>query len=134
MRHRAKNTHETTRTIVNVVCGTTKNPALSMALPKVSNLSRTIRRTRNRTRNAPTTPRSLDQLVIEGDYMMTNKKDNFLLFDSGPAVHRMMIFGTNANLEFLANCEEWYMDGTFDICPPLFQQVYTIHGECSICS
>lgn len=92
MRRRAKDTHETPRSIVNRVCGIANGPAVSMALPKVSNLSRTIRRTRRRQRNAPAAPRTLENLIIDGDYTLTQKKDNFILFDSGQAVHRMIVF------------------------------------------
>lgn len=41
----------------------------------------------------------------------------------------MIIFTTNTNLSFLCYCEEWYMDGTFDVVPTIFNQLYTIHGK-----
>lgn len=129
MREKAKTTQEPTRIITNHVCGTANGLAVSMALPKISNMSRTIRRIRQRHQNAPAMPRSIEELNFEGNYTVTNKKDSFIIHDSGANPDRTVIFGTNANLEFLSACDEWYMDGTFDICPPLFQQVYTIHGK-----
>lgn len=128
MRNKAKTTEESTREITGFVTGLAKGPAVSMALPKISNMSRTIRRTRVRANIAPVTPASLQELRFEGKYTVTDKNDNFIIHDSENE-DRLVIFGTNSNLDFLAASDEWYMDGTFDMCPPLFQQVYTIHGE-----
>ncbi|KAJ6646121.1 S phase cyclin A-associated protein in the endoplasmic reticulum [Pseudolycoriella hygida] len=32
-------------------------------------------------------------------------------------------------LEKIWHCKDWYMDGTLDICPTMFSQLYTIHGR-----
>ena len=38
------------------------------------------------------------------------------------------MFSTNANLTLIAEAPSLYMDGTFQICPHLFYQVFTIHA------
>lgn len=40
----------------------------------------------------------------------------------------MLVFGTEANIDRLAESPYWIMDGTFKVSPNLFYQVYTIHG------
>ena len=52
----------------------------------------------------------------------------FLLYDSGPDTQRMLIFGTQRNLEMLKLAEHWLADGTFKTAPPLFSQVYVVHA------
>ena len=42
--------------------------------------------------------------------------------------NRIIIFGTTDGLQFLTNCDDWFMDGTFDVAPPQFAQLYTVHG------
>ncbi len=39
------------------------------------------------------------------------------------------MFGTEANLDLLVTNKNWGADGTFDLCPPLFSQLYTIHAK-----
>ena len=38
------------------------------------------------------------------------------------------MFPTNANLTLITEAPSFYMDGTFQICPHLFYQVFTIHA------
>ena len=40
----------------------------------------------------------------------------------------MLIYGTEASISFLANSDDWFMDGTFTVAPPQFAQLYTVHG------
>lgn len=51
-----------------------------------------------------------------------------MLYDSGPGVQRIIIFTTRKNLDLMVNTQHWFADGTFKSTPPLFQQLYTIHG------
>ena len=59
-----------------------------------------------------------------------NGKD-FLLQNSFEEEDRrsdqMIIFGTNESVEMLKNSKNWYADGTFNISPTAFHQVYPIH-------
>ena len=54
----------------------------------------------------------------------------FVLHDSGPATgdERFIIFGTEETVSFLKKSPIWFADGTFKMCPNLFEQVYTVHG------
>ena len=63
--------------------------------------------------------------------------ENFLLFDSGPAVDRILIFGLERNCEQLSASEWWAADGTFKTPPLLWAQLYSVHaitkGYCLPC-
>ena len=41
--------------------------------------------------------------------------------------YRIIIFTTNNNFKLLSSYHDWYVDGTFDVCPTLFKQVFTIN-------
>ena len=91
-------------------------------LPKLDSLKRTIQRQRVQQLAAPAQPTSLEQLVLPAEYQQTAKGEQFLLYDSGPDTQRMLIFGTQRNLEMLQLAEHWLADGTFKTAPPLFSQ------------
>lgn len=76
-------------------------------------------------------PNSLNDLVIPEDLQQINN-ELFLLHDSGPGPQRILIFSTKRNLEYLRRAEVVSMDGTFEIVPPLFEQLYTMQGDISI--
>jgi hypothetical protein len=80
------------------------------------------------TSQAPAVPLSLVELIIPDRYSKTRTGEDFLLFDSGSSVDRILIFSTRKNLQLLAQSRHWYSDGTFKVVPPLFDQLYTIHG------
>lgn len=74
-------------------------------------------------------PSSLAELKIYGKFDVTADGEKFMLFDNEYVENRIVVFATPANLNFLLGCMDWYMDGTFSIAPPLFKQIYTIHGK-----
>ena len=62
------------------------------------------------------------------DYRVLPDGEEFLMHDSGPCPQH--VFSTRDNLRLLAESEDWFADGTFDVAPGLFQQLYTIHCRC----
>ena len=97
-------------------------------LPKIESLKRTIRRQRQVTNSVLPQPSNLEHLEIPEVYKRTSKGDVFLLFDSGPELLRILIFGTHQNIGMLEDSQFWLADGTFRTAPTLFKQVYTIHA------
>ncbi|KAI6647534.1 hypothetical protein LOD99_8800 [Oopsacas minuta] len=75
--------------------------SVSVKLPKLESLKRTIRRQRLLTSNVHPQPTSLEDLEIPEEYKLTNIRDLFLLFDSGPELQRILIFETIRILECL---------------------------------
>ena len=43
-------------------------------------------------------------------------------------IDMILTFSVKCNLEVLATCGSWYIDGTFKIIPELFYQLMTVHG------
>lgn len=96
--------------------------------PNTALLRRTIRRARKET-NFKKKPTSLEEFEVTDEFGYTKKNYPFLLDDNHDNNNRIVIFGTKENLQFLSKCEELQMDGTFDVAPPLFKQLYTIFGR-----
>ena len=71
-------------------------------LPSESTLRRTVQQTRNKAAKIPCEPRSLQELVVPVEFQKLSNGIKFLLYDSGPANYRILIFGTDRNLEQLA--------------------------------
>ena len=52
------------------------------------------------------------------------------MYDSGVGDEEgIFAFASQAALQFLADSEHWCADDTFRICPEIFFQLYTIHGQ-----
>ncbi|KAI6658769.1 hypothetical protein LOD99_15094 [Oopsacas minuta] len=96
---------------------------------ELDSLKRTIQRQRASVLSAPVQPTALAELVLPAEYQRTAKGEQFLLYDSGEDdAHRFLIFGTQRNLGMLQQSKIWLADGTFKTAPPLFAQVYVVHG------
>lgn len=130
IKNAAKNSRDSAKRIIADAAGNV-TMATSAVLPSVKSMTRMIGRIRN-TENYPKNPKNLSELALADRFVTTAKGENFLLFDSGPNVKRTLMFGTTSNLQFLAECNCLFMDGTFDVTPPLFAQLYTIHGNIKI--
>lgn len=92
-----------------------------------------------RTRTDPeikSNPDKLSALELSEKFCKLDSGEKFLLYDSGrienedKSEKRLIMFGTADNLEFLKQCNDLCMDGTFTVTPKLFHQLYTIHGMC----
>jgi hypothetical protein len=109
--------------------GSNVSPAVKSKLPCEQSLRGTIKRVR-RVQNVPVNPSSYKTLHIPDEEMLTLDKKKFLCIDTGAAdKNRIIIFATNDNIEFLKSADTWFIDGTFKTCPPLFKQLYTVHGN-----
>lgn len=115
------------RNVISKVC-TNLSPAVSATLPGTSAMLQTVRRARYKV-DLPVNPDYLSELFIPEKFKKFND-EQFLLHDSGPSEDRILIFSTRRNLKFLKRAKVALMDGTFDIVPPLFEQLYTIQGTC----
>lgn len=74
-------------------------------------------------------PQSLEDIDLSEQLTVTNKGQQFLYYDSGPEdPNRMLIFTTDNNLGILNKSHTSFVDGTFEIAPKLFYQVFTING------
>lgn len=131
MKRRAQHIMEPTSQVINH-CITNVSQACQGALPSHSALRKKIRRKRNEINFAPPEPLDLESLEIPEEYSVYEIRDgeseNFLLYDSGPNIDRILIFGRQSNIERFMDTTTLFMDGTFKISPTLFCQLYTISG------
>ena len=98
-------------------------------LPKIDSLKRANVRSRKKYHNVPPEPTSLTNLEIPEFYTITDWGDRFLLYDSEieSENQRMLIFGTERNLEILSTSSVCLADGTKTV-PGLSYQLYVIHA------
>lgn len=124
-------TKATTRQVMSESMQNVKDASKAI-IPGPRDLIRAINRYRQDS-DAPKNPKNLSELYFPEKYCKTESGKNFILHDTGPTDEsydmRIVMFGTEDNLKFLATCTEIYMDGTFKVVPPLFSQLYTIHGK-----
>lgn len=128
----AKTTRMASRQIVQIAMSNVQN-SVAATIPSSVQMRQTVNRIRM-DRNAPKNPKDLTELQFTEPYTKTESGKDFILYDrhEDGDDSRVIIFGTKDNLDFLVRCQKLFMDGTFDIAPQLFYQVYTIHGKFSL--
>lgn len=117
-------------TVVDESLSDTKRATIAQ-MPSKNQMLRNVNRYRQKP-DAPKNPKTVWELNLTDEYVQTKKGDKFILYDSGAIEQldsRIIMFGSNENLQLLEACTEIYMDGTFKVAPPLFNQLYTIHGK-----
>ncbi|RMZ93558.1 Ragulator complex LAMTOR3 [Brachionus plicatilis] len=68
------------------------------------------------------------EISIREELSNTNSGPDFVLFESGENdPDRLIILPTDENLSFLYLSKLWCIDGTFEISPSLFRQLFTIN-------
>ncbi|CAF1296683.1 unnamed protein product [Adineta steineri] len=128
MVHAAKQTINTTHNIVANGVSNLSDRAIA-SLPNLQNLKRTVQRNRQMHQNPLPLPANRNSFIIDPIFTITNRDRTFLQFDSGPIDQRMLIFSTKNQLKMLKNSSHIYLDGTFDVVPELYFQLYTIHVQ-----
>ena len=98
------------------------------ALPNVNHLKRNVQNVCAKKCNNPKLPPEREDIVIPKKYKQTARGEDFVLFDSGMADDRILMFGTQKNLRVLQNYELWLVHGMFKTSPKLLYQLYTVHG------
>lgn len=115
----------------HVIQQTTSGISLEAAslLPSYAASQRMIERKRKRNYVGNAAPRSRQEIAIPDELLRTTRGDNFLLWDSGPEdENRIIVFGTERNMDLLEENRHWFVDGTFKVAPELFMQLFTIHA------
>ncbi|CAF1674122.1 unnamed protein product [Adineta ricciae] len=98
-------------------------PALSIA-PTSKETQSSFQRLRRKT--TPSLPVS-DTFEIPYKYSQTLDDKSFLLCDETVRNKRVLLFATDLQLTIFFQSSQIFMDGTFDVCPPHFDQVFTMH-------
>ncbi|RMZ96587.1 hypothetical protein BpHYR1_017597 [Brachionus plicatilis] len=126
IKDQAVNSNDYPRFIIRKTQSQMSNECVSML--KRDAMRQIINRERSKVALSGFNARSLEQLVIPDFLVNTYKNKKFYYYDSGSLdKNRIIIFTTEDNLRLLSQYKDWYADGTFDISPTLFKQVYSIH-------
>ena len=72
---------------------------------------------------------NLQSLYIPKKLRGIDGDGNFLLRDSGDGGNRILIFGTQASVDFLRHSPGWSADGAFRTPPRIWQQLYSLHAS-----
>lgn len=126
----AKTTQMASRQIVSTAMSNVQN-SVAATISSSTQLRHTVNRIRIEP-NAPKNPKNLAELRFSDQFSKTESGKDFILYDrhiDADEKSRLIIFGTKENLDFLLRCNGLFMDGTFGIVPPLFFQLYTVHGK-----
>jgi len=99
-----------------------------MALPKRATLGRTLRHFRHM-KNVASGETPLPPAPTDLNFTIPELFKDFLLYDSGPGPHRILMFGDLTLLDGLARADLWLADGTFKVVPSIYYQLYSIHFE-----
>lgn len=103
------------------------------SIPNKNALRQIIQRARKK--NMPEEPTCLSEINIPDDLKEVNGV-KFLGRDHEYGNNkRLLLFATESNLRRLSESDMWFVDGTFQTCPALFTQLFSIHcivgtGDC----
>ncbi|RNA10273.1 hypothetical protein BpHYR1_037581 [Brachionus plicatilis] len=117
MKDRACVTSEKPRTIINE-CLTQLLVHAALYLSSNKNLTQLINRTRRAINDFGTDGKDRQQITIKDKYKYTSGETD---------ENRIIILGTSDNLDLLSKEDAWYVDGTFNISPDTFTQVFTVN-------
>lgn len=95
-------------------------------IPSSSALKQVIKRTRKR--NKKTEPKTIEEIDIP-DELKFIEDEKFVHYCQSVNDDFLVILTTKQNMQLLSTAEFWIMDGTFDVTPNLFSQLYSIHGK-----
>lgn len=116
---------EAASTLANEIVQTASQN-LSLLLPTRCALVQRFKRLKRK--RIPPLPRTLHELALNGEWIVTIRNTRFLLSDSWLGDNRIVIFASHCDLEHLCTSQMVLSDGTFYSCPPQFQQIYTFHS------
>ena len=101
------------------------NTSTSTGLPSSNKIKSFINNERRK--HKLTEPNTIDDLKVEN--IITNSGESFLLFDNESTDARIQIFGTIKDIERTMVADELMCDGTFNVVPKLFTQLFIIMSK-----
>ena len=128
IKRRATETQDPAQVILGIELGGISEAA-AINLPALHHITRNIRLQRQVNQQLPILAnRDVPELPLR--YQRSYANEQFLIFDSGQGdADRIFIFGTNQSLQLLLQSQNWFVDGTFKVCPQIFFQIYTIYSR-----
>ena len=113
------------------LCQAVENQSAA-SFPPFESLSSTLYRLRRE--SFPSCAGLANDLRVEDQFTRTRTGERFLLIDSryrgrDGNTKRMLVFSSDRQLEMLSNARTIAFDGTFNMCPSQFTQIFVIHGN-----
>ncbi|KAL3698111.1 hypothetical protein R1sor_012187 [Riccia sorocarpa] len=99
-------------------------PNATAMLPVLQSLDTSLYRARRS--RFPRLPRTRAEIVLPESIRFTEGGENFLLLQLQQ--NDIMVFGAPSDFRDLCHASHVYMDGTFDSCPELFRQLFSLHA------
>ena len=81
----------------------------------------------SRRKQFPPLPKTREEIEIDDEFTYSLNGDRLLRRIEG-AGDKIMLFATDDNLRHLSTLDTIYVDGTFQVCPSLFTQLFSING------
>ena len=124
-RNRARSGHDTIPSLITEMLA--RSPvSVALHLPAKEALAATLYRERKK--NFPKNPRTIADVLVEGDWTKTCTGGHFLQLDEWIESDRLLVFFSLQDLQKLVSSSTVAMDGTFSACPSPFAQIYTLHS------
>jgi hypothetical protein len=98
-----------------------------MALPKRATLTRALQRHRQKVACVGHAGNPLPAVPTDMTFDTPDQFRGMVLYDSGPGNDRTIIIGCPELLDGLARADVWLADGTFQVVPGIFFQLYSVH-------
>ena len=129
IKNKAMNTLETPQMIIQTVASINMDASIAANLPSIENIKRNVRSIRQNMNGKSSNDMNdmTDKLSTLPDGTSILLYNSFMHFEEKNK-NQMLIFGTTESIDVLKNSPHWFADGTFDVCPRAFYQVYTIHA------
>jgi len=105
--------------------------AMSKAIKK-STMKRKLQHAKHEAKDHPKVPRYYDELAeIPERFTKTSSGDQFLIANEaiGHDGERIVIFASKSGMKMMQQANAWTADGTFDLCPKPFAQIYSFMAE-----
>ncbi|CAF0936737.1 unnamed protein product [Brachionus calyciflorus] len=126
--NRAKTTSEDPRSIIKL-CLVGISQEASKKMPRANALTQRIVRIRQKKVDYGPNPDSLQDIDLSAELRKSLRKENFFHDDSGQDdPSRILVFATDRNIHLINTNLDWYGDGTFDVSPLLFKQIFSIQA------
>jgi hypothetical protein len=101
-------------------------------LPSKRTMQRKVRRLKKAANHHPALPKDYTDLVDLPEHFKRTSDGGFFLIDNAEVNdqgERMLVFASNAGLKMLQKSKSWSADGTFDVVPSPFCQLYSVMSE-----
>ena len=128
IKQKALDSNENPRSIIRA-SQTNVDEEAAVIMVRQKNLTQMINRIRNSKIDHGQNPSCMEDVSesIAPSLKQTYRNEMFYLGECGTGQNKIFIFSTPNNMLLLNEINAWYVDGTFDVAPKLFKQLFTQH-------